>query len=616
MNRFHKGAIVSLLSMSMLALPVKAENLFSAATTQSTLTKQKGESDVRLVKLNRDLVSAKSTTLTFNLSKELNAVAKRSSVQTNQQGSLVWQGKFASSNKKASISDNSVILIKRVSGVTGTIRYQGKLYKLRPAGAGNHELVLMDEANMPEDHPPGDMSVLEQKSSFNFEQLMSQAPTPSATPELKILVAYTAAARNAVSDIQGLIELAVAETNTGYNNSNVDATMTLVHTYEVNYSESNFNTDLRYFRQQNDGVMDEVHGKRDQYGADLAVIITNVNDYCGLASDIGATSSTAFAAVYHGCATGYYSFGHEVGHLQAARHDPSNDPTNSPYAFGHGYQYSQGGWRTIMAYNCSGGCTRINWWSNPEVTRSGVPMGTTTRSNNARVLNLTAATIANFKGDSTPPPPPPPPGEQELTNGVTVSSLSGSQGSEKEFYLDVPSSASTLNFVLNGGSGDADLYVKFGSPATTSNYDCRPYRNGNNETCDISNVQAGRYYVMLRGYSSYSGTSLTGTYTEGPAGGTFSRSNLSDTRGDWQHFAVQIPAGMSSFTINMSGGSGDADLYVNKGSQSTTSNYDCRPYRNGNSESCSFNNPGADTWYISVRAYSNYSGVNINAEWE
>ena len=69
-----------------------------------------------------------------------------------------------------------------------------------------------------------------------------------------------------------------------------------------------------------------------------------------------------------------------------------------PYAYGHGYQYPAGGWRTIMAYACSTGtCNRINYWSNPAKLRSGVPMGTTTRSHNQRVLNNTKATIAAFR---------------------------------------------------------------------------------------------------------------------------------------------------------------------------------------------------------------------------
>ena len=62
------------------------------------------------------------------------------------------------------------------------------------------------------------------------------------------------------------------------------------------------------------------------------------------------------------------------------------------------------------------------------------------------------------------------------------------------------------------GTGDADLYVKQGSLPTTSSYTCRPYLSGNNETCNIAaKTAATRMYVMLRGYSSYSSTSLKGT---------------------------------------------------------------------------------------------------------
>jgi hypothetical protein len=63
----------------------------------------------------------------------------------------------------------------------------------------------------------------------------------------------------------------------------------------------------------------------------------------------------------------------------------------------------------------------------------------------------------------------------------------------------------------------------------------------------------------------------------------------------------------------MSGGTGDADLYVRQGSQPTTTTYNCRPYLSGNTESCSISNPAAGTWYVSVRGYSAYSGVNLTA---
>ncbi|MBL8297262.1 MAG: PPC domain-containing protein, partial [Rhodanobacteraceae bacterium] len=81
------------------------------------------------------------------------------------------------------------------------------------------------------------------------------------------------------------------------------------------------------------------------------------------------------------------------------------------------------------------------------------------------------------------------------------------------FTLAVPAGATNLKFVLSGGTGDADLYVKFGSAPTLSSYDCRPFLGGNNETCNITTAQAGTYYVMLNGYAAYSGASLTGSFT-------------------------------------------------------------------------------------------------------
>ncbi|WP_305885110.1 pre-peptidase C-terminal domain-containing protein [Pleionea sp. CnH1-48] len=208
--------------------------------------------------------------------------------------------------------------------------------------------------------------------------------------------------------------------------------------------------------------------------------------------------------------------------------------------------------------------------------------------------------------------------DNELVNGVAKTGLSGTTGDQAFFTMEVPAGASNLRFVINGGSGDADLYVRFGSQPTTSAYDCRPYLNGNSETCTISNVQAGTYHVMLRAYNTYSGVSLTGSYTEGGTGngGTLTETNLSGDRRAWDRYTIDIPAGMSSLVVTISGGSGDADLYVREGSQPSTSSYDCRPYRNGNAETCTFNNPGAGTWHIGLRGYRAYSGVTLNAEWK
>jgi hypothetical protein len=116
----------------------------------------------------------------------------------------------------------------------------------------------------------------------------------------------------------------------------------------------------------------------------------------------------------------------------------------------------------------------------------------------------------------TPTNTPTPAGGQ-LQNGVPVTNLSGALNSQTNFTMNVPAGATNLSFVTSGGTGDADLYVRFGAAPTLSTYDCRPYLNGNNETCSFATPQVGTYYVMLVGYSAYSGVSLVGSYTvQGP----------------------------------------------------------------------------------------------------
>jgi vibriolysin len=106
----------------------------------------------------------------------------------------------------------------------------------------------------------------------------------------------------------------------------------------------------------------------------------------------------------------------------------------------------------------------------------------------------------------------PPPTCTLLTNGVTRTGISGAAGAQQYFCLDAPANV-PVSITMSGGTGDADLYVKFGAAPTTSSYDCRPYLTGNNEACNsAARATAGRYWIMLRGYSAYSGVSLRGQY--------------------------------------------------------------------------------------------------------
>lgn len=99
-----------------------------------------------------------------------------------------------------------------------------------------------------------------------------------------------------------------------------------------------------------------------------------------------------------------------------------------------------------------------------------------------------------------------------LQNGVPVSGIGGAANAEVRYTMNVPSGASNLLFTTAGGTGDADLYVKFGAAPTTALYDCRPYATGNAESCSFAAPSAGTWHVMVRMYNAVSGVTLTGSY--------------------------------------------------------------------------------------------------------
>ncbi|MBK7146944.1 MAG: proprotein convertase P-domain-containing protein [Xanthomonadales bacterium] len=102
-----------------------------------------------------------------------------------------------------------------------------------------------------------------------------------------------------------------------------------------------------------------------------------------------------------------------------------------------------------------------------------------------------------------------------LSNGVAVGNLSAAVGASLNYTMVVPAGASNLSFTTSSGTGDADLYVKFGSAPTDSSYDCRPYQGGNAETCTFATPSAGTWYVRVLAYEAFSGLSLVGSYSAG-----------------------------------------------------------------------------------------------------
>jgi secreted trypsin-like serine protease len=88
-------------------------------------------------------------------------------------------------------------------------------------------------------------------------------------------------------------------------------------------------------------------------------------------------------------------------------------------------------------------------------------------------------------------------------------------------------------------------------------------------------------------------------------------SNLSGATGTFVHRSFTVPTGTRTLSIVVTGGTGDADLYVRRNNRPTTNNFQCRPFQDGNAEFCTFEAPVAGTYFASLRGFAAYSGAKL-----
>ena len=102
-----------------------------------------------------------------------------------------------------------------------------------------------------------------------------------------------------------------------------------------------------------------------------------------------------------------------------------------------------------------------------------------------------------------------------------------------------------------------------------------------------------------------------GGSTGGPLTKGVAVTGINATSGNSVNYTLVVPAGSTNVTFTMSGGTGDADMYVKLGSAPTDTVYDCRPYKSGNAETCTFASSAGGTYHVRLKAYSTFSGVSL-----
>lgn len=370
----------------------------------------------RFVKINSALLAEKVTASEAALDE--NPVI-RLNLFEGQDFSLVKESVNQTSENKtnvvgysASDSLDRAVFVVENGKITGNVTVGGTLYQIRPV-PGTDNVQSISEVNQGGfvDELEPDAPDIENPESQEDQSALDDSDTP---PVIDVMVVYTKMAKQASVNIENEIDLAVLETNDSYKQSDVKHRIRLVHTEQVDYPESgNLRQDRNRIKDPSDGFLDSVHTLRNQHKADLVSfwLETSNGGTCGVAY-IMKTVSRSFApfgysVVKRSCATGYYSFGHELGHILGARHDRHVDNKDGePHTHNHAFVNPAKKWRTIMGYNTACrvqgiDCTRVKYWSNPKVKLGGDAMGVAVPASNAAdnhlTLNKTARTVASFR---------------------------------------------------------------------------------------------------------------------------------------------------------------------------------------------------------------------------
>ena len=397
--------------------------------------------------------TATPQTLVLNLFDDVVFTGIVEHVEPTSSGHVLW-------GRLDGVELGTMTLVVNGSVVAGTVRTPDAVYTIRTAAGGAYVVRQIDESSLP---PLGEP--LKAPLPATNARARAADSQPDDGSEIDVMVVYTPAAKyreGGRAAIEALIDLFVAETNQAYANSGVVHRIRLVLREEVQYTEDgDSHIDLRRLRQDSDGYMDHVHELRDLYAADLVHIVTGRSDnVCGLGG--GEFALTVFYC-------GGLVFAHELGHNMSLHHDRyvlRLPKRGANYGYVNQRMFEPGApesarWRTIMAYGrqCSEvgeyHCQRVPYFSNPEVTYNGDPMGVPADNPSTGVdgpadavgtLNDTRETTANYRRSSTSPTP---------RVGLTLS----------PYWLSENGGVSTVTATLHRRSGADTTVTVSASPA-------------------------------------------------------------------------------------------------------------------------------------------------------
>ncbi len=316
----------------------------------------------------------------------------------------------------------SMTLVVNGKIVVGTVRTPNAVYSIRTSGDGKYVIRQIDESSLP---PLGEPLEIPPSSTGVRPKTDDGADLPDDGSEIDVMVVYTPLAKHREGGraaIEALIDLFVTETNQAYERSGVIHRVRLVLREEVDYFEEVGGNHLGRLAGDSDGYMDHIHDLRDSYAADLVHLVVGRHNYCGTAAGV----PSVYALTVNVC--GGLTFAHELGHNMGLHHDRYEvgvplRGANYGYVNQRAFEPDapeSARWITIMAYEtqCQEvlgfGCPGLPYFSNPENTYNGDPMGVPADHPSTGVdgpadavgtLNNRREITANHRRSSTSPTP-------------------------------------------------------------------------------------------------------------------------------------------------------------------------------------------------------------------
>lgn len=403
MSHIKKSLCLSIILASAFAGTAIAQaqtlNLLGNTKSSVDITKDPGVQSLQSsshfiepVSVNMQALSKDAAAFNFNLGDELFEVRQTHSYDLDK-SYYSWNGtvnvpRAPGSNEIVTDLANFVVSGNRIFG---QIRMLDKVYEISTTQNGQHILAERDFSNLGtgDDTPKSELSIEAEKIAAT-----------RATSTIRVMQIASNTAINSAGGVGPIVDrmnFFISQSNQAYSATGIDINMVSAGLFRATNNErSTAQANASGLRNLNDGFNDSLaNGTRNSRGADLVgMIVATPNDpsICGIVNAIGGGATNGFFVVKFSCTD--FTFVHEVGHLFGARHQ--NDPTTTPFSFGHGIADFVGNFRSIMGTS-STGLPRLGGFSNPDFTAGGRPFGTVGFSDNDRVHRIRAGTVASFR---------------------------------------------------------------------------------------------------------------------------------------------------------------------------------------------------------------------------